>query len=314
MSSLRPASATAFATSGYCARPSEPESAAVATPSHILVADRNPAEYGPILDHLRQARPSVSIVEAADGPSALAALEAHPIGIALVDRCLPGLDGAKFANHLASRGRSILLGLLSDRLVPQWAKVARAIGAYDVLLKPIRSTQVDNLLAAYSRTCVPAKVLVVESSAGILDLIVRMMRLSRFDLKADLAATAADGLRMLVPGFYDLALVDVALADAGGVETAFQMVARSPSTKIVTFGKQDRFAPATLKSLGVAAHVSLPFQIHELDSAVHEAFDLWCPYVLKAIGKTEQLDQTGVDYLFKAAGRARLAGDASRAR
>ena len=117
--------------------------------------------------------------------------------------------------------------------------------------------QVDNLLAAYSRTCVPANVLVVESSAGILDLIVRMMRLSRFDLKADLAATAADGLRMLVPGFYDLALVDLALVDGGGVETALQMVARSPSTKIVTFGKQDRFAPATLKSLGVAAHVSV---------------------------------------------------------
>ncbi len=302
MSSLRPASATVFATSGFCARPSEPESAAVPTPSHILLADRNPAEYAPILDHLRQARPSVSIVEAGDGPSALAALEAHPIGIALVDRCLPGLDGAKFASHLASRGRSILLGLLSDRLVPQWAKVARAIGAYDVLLKPIRPMQVDNLLAAYSRICIPTNVLVIESSAWILDLIVRMMRLSRFDLKADLAATAADGLRMLVPGFYDLALVDVALADASCVETAFQMVARSPSTKIVTFGKQDRFAPATLKSLGVAAHVSLPFQIHELDLAVREAFDLWRPYVLKAVGKTERLDQTGVDYLFKAAG------------
>jgi len=36
--------------------------------------------------------------------------------------------------------------------------------------------------------------------------------------------------------------------------------------------------------------------------AVHEAFDLWCPYVLKAMGKTEELDQTGVDHLFKAAG------------
>src|SRR5829696_6245290 len=90
MSSLRPASATAFATSGYCARPGEPESAAAATPSHILLADRNPAKYAPILDHLRQARPSVSVVEAADGPSALAALEAHPIGIALVDRCFAG--------------------------------------------------------------------------------------------------------------------------------------------------------------------------------------------------------------------------------
>ena len=59
-----------------------------------------------------------------------------------------------------------------------------------------------------------------------------------------LPATAADGLALLVPGFYDFALVDVALADASGVETALQMIARSPSTKIVTFGKQDRFAAA----------------------------------------------------------------------
>jgi len=93
---------------------------------------------------------------------ALAALKHHEVDLALVDRCLRGLDGAEFLRELQSSARSAMLALLSDRLVPQWARVARAIGAYDVLLKPMHSRQIGNLMAAYSRTCLPTNVLVVE--------------------------------------------------------------------------------------------------------------------------------------------------------
>src|SRR5215211_1994913 len=157
MSSLRPASATAFATSGFCAGPSEPEPAAEATPSHILLADRDLSAQAPIAEYIGRTYPSITIVKATDGDEASKALGEHPVGIALIDRCLPGLDGADFVGEL--RKRATLFGLLSDRLVPRWARVAQAIGAYDVLLKPLRPAQVDNFLAAWNRTCQPANVL-----------------------------------------------------------------------------------------------------------------------------------------------------------
>jgi DNA-binding response OmpR family regulator len=295
MSSLRPASATAFVTSGYCARPSAPESAAAATPSHILLADRDLSAQAPIAEYIARTYPSITIVKASDGDEASKALEEHPVGIALIDRCLPGLDGADFVREL--KKRATLFGLLSDRLVPRWARVAQAIGAYDVLLKPLRAAQVDNFLAAWNRTCQPANVLLVESSQKTLDVVARLLRQSSFKLNLDFSGTARETLKALVPEFYDIAFVNLALADGSGVETALRVIARSPGTRIITFGNHDRFTAATLKSLGVAAHLPVPFEPHALELALHDLFGLWRPYLLQAIDQAEKSDQTGLNDL-----------------
>jgi hypothetical protein len=92
-----------------------------------------------------------------------------------------------------------MFALLSDRLVPQWANVARAIGAYDVLLRPIRARQLDNLLAAYSRTCLATNILVVEASPKVMDLVAGMLRKSAFRLNLDLCDTAGDAFRAWFP-------------------------------------------------------------------------------------------------------------------
>lgn len=268
-------------------------------PCAVLVADASSAEREAIAAIVRQKHPSVTVVEAEDGPAALDALTAHAIGVALCDRCLPGLDGSEFLRRIRECERSTVLALLSDRLVPQWAKVARSVGVYDFILKPIGPEQFDRLLAAFARICAPTNLLLVESSPKILDLVAAMLRQSRFRLNLDLSGTAKDALRILVPEFYDLALVNVALPDASGVETAFQVLARSPATRVVTYGSHESFSPTMLRRLGAAAHLPTPFAFHDLELALHEALGLWQPYALKALNQIERLDQTGVDFLFR---------------
>jgi DNA-binding response OmpR family regulator len=152
---------------------SEPEPV---KPGLVLIADGDLGSRRALEDLVAAA----SIIHAADGAEALAALKHHEVELALVDRCLRGLDGAEFLRELQSSARSAMLALLSDRLVPRWARVARAIGAYDVLLKPMHSRQIGNLMAAYSRTCLPTNVLVVEPSPKTLDLVAGMLRRARF--------------------------------------------------------------------------------------------------------------------------------------
>src|SRR4051794_12524991 len=65
-------------------------------PSHILLADRDLSAQAPIAEYIGRSYPSITIVKASDGDEASKALEDHPVGIALIDRCLPGLDGADF--------------------------------------------------------------------------------------------------------------------------------------------------------------------------------------------------------------------------
>jgi DNA-binding response OmpR family regulator len=307
MSSLRPQSATAFTVSTVWDKPerelrsaaldnAEPE---LVKPAAVLIADGNAGERHALGELVREKHGAVSLIHAADGAEALAALRRHEIGIALVDRCLRGLDGAEFLKELRSSARSVMLALLSDRLVPQWAKVAWAIGAHDVLLKPVNARQIGNLLTAYSHTCRPANVLVVEPSPKTLDLVAGMLRKSVFRLNLDLCDTAQGALRALVPEFYDVAVLNMALPDANGIETAFRLLSRSPSTRVVVYGLPNGYPPKLLKQLGIAAHLRMPFEPHELELALHDAMGLWRPYLLKAIGRVEKLDQGGVDSLFR---------------
>lgn len=268
-------------------------------PHAVLVADASGSEREAIVAVVRERHSEMTIVQAPDGPTALAALAAHPIGIVLGDRCLPGLDGSEFVHRIRQCESLKVFALLSDRLVPQWAKVARTVGAYDVLLKPVGAEQLDRLLAAYARIRTPTNVLVVEASSRMLELVVGMLRRSCFSFNLDFIDTARGACQALVPEFYDIALVNVALPDTSGVETAFQVFARSPGTRVITYGRHASFTPAMLKRLGVAAHLFAPFAFHDLELALHEALGLWQPYALKALTRVERLDQTGVDFLFR---------------
>ena len=104
MSSLRPQSATAFTVSTVWDKPerelrsaaldnAEPE---LVKPAAVLIADGNAGERHALGELVREKHGAVSLIHAADGAEALAALRRHEIGIALVDRCLRGLDGAEF--------------------------------------------------------------------------------------------------------------------------------------------------------------------------------------------------------------------------
>jgi DNA-binding NarL/FixJ family response regulator len=189
--------------------------------------------------------------------------------------------------------------MLTDRLVPQWAEIARSVGAHDTLMKPVRRERIGSLLKVYGRLCRPSNVLLVETSPKLRDIIGSMAAAIPFRLNLDLSDSAVEAVRSLAPEFYEVALVNLSLADGDGVETALRIAARSPSTRVVTYGVREGYSASLLKQLGVAAHLPTPFKEHELEKALYDAFGLWRPYLLNALGRVEQLDQSAIDYLFR---------------
>ena len=104
MSHLRPQSASFFAVSKLWDKPerelrspvldvSEPEPV---KPGLVLIADGDLGSRRALEDLVAAEHATASIIHAANGAEALAALKHHEVELALVDRCLRGLDGAKF--------------------------------------------------------------------------------------------------------------------------------------------------------------------------------------------------------------------------
>jgi len=132
MSHLRPKSASSFAVSKLWDKPerelrspvldvSEPEPV---KPGLVLIADGDLGSRRALEDLVAAEHATASIIHAADGAEALAALKHHEVELALVDRCLRGLDGAKFLRELQSSARSAMLWrcfpTASCRDGPEW--------------------------------------------------------------------------------------------------------------------------------------------------------------------------------------------------
>jgi two-component system, sensor histidine kinase len=88
----------------------------------------------------------------ADAPSALAALASQPghFDLALLDLCLPGVDGFELCRRMraAAGGDTRLVALTGQ---PGQAERAAASGFDSLLLKPARVDQLQRLLANVGR-------------------------------------------------------------------------------------------------------------------------------------------------------------------
>jgi|SRR5579871_2427947 len=89
-----------------------------------------------------------SVAVAADCDAALAAADARPPDLAVVDLCMPGRSGLELLDELAARHPSTRTVVVTGYYSVDAAVDAMRLGALDYLTKPVRR---DDVLAAFHR-------------------------------------------------------------------------------------------------------------------------------------------------------------------
>ena len=92
-----------------------------------------------------------SVAAAADGPSALAALEAEPFAVVLLDLKMPGMDGLEVLEHARAARPGALIVLMTAYATVDTAVRAIKTGAYDYLVKPFDPEELSLLIAKIVR-------------------------------------------------------------------------------------------------------------------------------------------------------------------
>lgn len=82
-------------------------------------------------------RAGIAAREARDGPSALAAFEAEPAELVLLDQSMPGMKGVDAAKALRARSSTVRIVLISGHKSVELNEEAHAAGVDLVLTKPI---------------------------------------------------------------------------------------------------------------------------------------------------------------------------------
>src|SRR5512144_2992880 len=115
-------------------------------PEAILVADDEPGVRESLVEVLRDA--GYHVEAAADGSSALAALDAHDFAVVITDLRMPGADGLAVLRKTRELSPQTVTLVMTAHGSVETAVEALRMGAADYILKPIIF---DDVLAKVAR-------------------------------------------------------------------------------------------------------------------------------------------------------------------
>jgi len=279
------------------ASPQAPQDPALCDPAEtaplpglsVLVVDDHETNRT-VLDNLLGAW-GLRVTLAAGGEQALALLRQQaqrpgelPFDLLLIDWHMPDMDGIALAQHLRQQGlaRQAHKVLLSSVAAPDDARIARDAGFDLFLHKPVRRTELRQLILGLGAEARPAgevaapqfgaQVLVVEDNPVNQEVMGQMLQ--RLGCAARVAGSAMEGLRQLCERRFDLVLMDIQMPGMDGIEALrclrsgpdarwrFVTPRRTPVIAVTAnalAGDEDRFL-----SLGFDAYLAKPYRQTQL--------------------------------------------------
>jgi signal transduction histidine kinase/CheY-like chemotaxis protein/ligand-binding sensor domain-containing protein len=213
--------------------------------ARVLVVEDNAAARRAV--QMRLEACGLRVETAADGPAALrivAEARHEPLRAVLIDRTLPGQDGAELALTLREAAPSIPRVLLAP--VGQYVDPV-ASGLIACILKPVKHEQLHEALVqcltrspdgakpdgeplqvdAQLADRHPLRILVAEDNP--VNQRVALRQLERLGYRADLAANGREALDACERSRYDVVLLDVSMPELDGLEVTRRVRALAPA-------------------------------------------------------------------------------------
>jgi len=255
---------------------------------NILIADADEETRLALVETIAAARPDARVVETRDGRELQAALAGAAPDILFIDTILPGADATAIMAWRETVGARTVVVLVADLLADHWSGIARRIDAYDVMLKPLTARGVDRVLQAAAVLRRGLSLLFADPSGRTRALAGHVLQRSLFAFSVTEAEGGAAALRAVRIQGFDLVLVSFGLVDMPALEVACRIGALHPGTRIVMVGRlSEAMTPARLTLFGARAFLPMPFTAADVDRLTYEVFDLWQPYLVKALREEE---------------------------
>ncbi|GMV11886.1 MAG: response regulator [Polyangiaceae bacterium] len=197
----------------------------MASLARLLIVEDEPEMAENLVEVLAELGAEADV--AASAERALECLAARSYAGIITDQRLPGRAGVELIREMRQQGVHTPVVLLSGYVDPQTELSAEEAGALEVLAKPLRIDRLRDLLDTFARTRV--QVLVVEDSRELADNVATALH--ELGLDAIVAHSAEEALAQ--HGLPRVAVLDICLPDASGLEVARRLAARDPGVRVL---------------------------------------------------------------------------------
>jgi CheY-like chemotaxis protein len=279
-------------------------------PIRMLIADDSHVIQKVIAEAAVRSGLPLRVTLTDNGRDCLTMLQGGAIDLAFIDVQMPDLSGAEAFWAARKQGVQTFVTLISSPPSTAAVELARKFRAYEFLFKPFSGAEVLTILHTYARIKAPTKVLVVDDSQTVRQIVQKTIADSLFECEIAEAADGAACLDLTARTAFDVVFLDCNLPGLSGLDTLRRLKAMQPALKIVMISSEpDAARKIRARRYGAQAFLSKPFTAEDIDLLLHGIHGLRSPnlrlrrsesdFDVAIEGSTIRLAHTGGGHVFE---------------
>lgn len=244
----------------------------------MLIADDSTVTQQILTDAARASKLPLRLSATDNGRDCLTLLNGANVDLAFIDVHMPELSGTEAVWSARKQGIKTFVTLMSSPPAAEAVEVAIKLRAYEFLFKPFDAAEALAIMNTYSRISSPSKVLVVDDSSAVRQIVQKIVHGSVFNCEIDEAADGETALALARMTPYDAIFLDCNMPGLSGIDTMKRLHLIQPALKIVMISAdRSRANEDAAFDGGACAFLHKPFTSDDVDQVLHLAFGLRSP-------------------------------------
>jgi DNA-binding NtrC family response regulator len=250
-------------------------------PIRMLIADDSHIVQRLFLDAITQSGIAARISITDNGRDCLTLLQSHEIDLAFIDVHMPELSGMDAFWAARKLGVQTFVTVMSSPPSPEAMEFARNSKAYEFLFKPFKAADVLGIIKTYQRITAPTKVLIVDDSHTVRQIIQKTIGDTMFNCQIAEAPDGQTAIDMCATATFDAAFLDCNMPGLSGLETLQQLRVIAPDMKVVMISSaHDAVRDVRARKSGAHGFLAKPFNSGDVDRVLHDIHGLRSPNLL----------------------------------
>jgi CheY-like chemotaxis protein len=244
----------------------------------MLVADDSYFIQQLLTEAARTSKLPLRVSATDNGRDCLTLLNGGNVDLAFIDVHMPELLGTEAFWAARKQGIQTFVTLMSNPPSTEAVEMARKLKAYEFLFKPFTPADVVSIIKTFDRITSPTKVLIVDDSLTVRQLVQKVVKGSMFNCEIAEAADGETALALCGCAEFDVVFLDCNMPGLSGVATMKRLQAMQASAKVVMISSERN--PATEREAfdcGARAFLHKPFDSADVDRVLHMLYGLRCP-------------------------------------
>jgi DNA-binding NtrC family response regulator len=176
------------------------------------------------------------------------------------------------------QGIQTFVTLMSNPPAAEAVDMAVKLRAYEFLFKPFTVQDAIGIMKTYARISAPTKILVVDDSSAVRQIVQKVVNGSIFNCQVAEAADGETALTLCRTSPFDTVFLDRNMPGMDGLSTLKRLQSFQPSLKVVMMSaERDTDKQEEALAAGACAFLQKPFHSQDIDRVLHAAFSLRSP-------------------------------------